>query len=61
MLELSDEEHHRILWSDKTMARDGKVVFYRARNERNDVITPMVQQGGSVQMLWGCVSYHACI
>jgi hypothetical protein len=38
---------------------NGETVFYRASQERSDVVAPWVQQGGASQMLWGCVSYYA--
>ncbi len=62
MLLKTDEELNLILWSDETMVKaypNGEAVFYRARKDRPDIVSPHVQQGGSGQMLWGCISYHA--
>jgi AraC-like DNA-binding protein len=60
MLLKSDEQLKRILWSDETMVKsypNGEAVFYRARKDLPDIVTPTVQQGGSGQMLWGCMSF----
>ena len=62
MLSRNDEELKRILWSDETMVKsypNGEMVFYRARTDQPDIVSPRVQQGGSGQMLWGCMSYYA--
>jgi len=62
MMLWTDEELNLILWTDETMVKaypNGEQVFYRALQNRSDIISPVVQQGGSGQMLWGCVSYHA--
>jgi transposase len=62
MLRKSDEELKRILWSDETMVKafpNGEVVFYRAISKRDDIVSPAVQQGGSGQMLWGCMSFYS--
>lgn len=62
MLTKSDDELRSILWSDETMVKaypNGEAVFYRSLEARNDVRAPRVQQGGTGQMLWGCVSFHA--
>ena len=62
MIQKSDAELNSILWTDETMVKafpNGKAVFFRANRNRSDIISPVVQQGGSGQMLWGCVSFHA--
>jgi transposase len=62
MLQLTDAEHNLILWSDETMVKaypNGEIIFYRSRRDRPDIVSPYVQQGGSGQMLWGCMSFHA--
>ena len=62
MLTRSDDELKRILWSDETMVKshpNGEWVFYRARRDQPDIVSPRVQQGGSGQMLWGCMSFYA--
>ena len=62
MLQRTEEQLRNILWSDETMVKaypNGEAVFYRSRRDRSDVVSPIVQQGGAGQMLWGCVSYHA--
>jgi hypothetical protein len=61
MLHRTDEELKRILWTDETMVKvfpNGEAVFYRSRQELPDIVTPIVQQGGAGQMLWGCMSFY---
>jgi hypothetical protein len=36
---------------------NGEAVFFRARGDRPDIVSPHVQQGGAGQMLWGCTSW----
>jgi hypothetical protein len=51
-----------IVFSDETVVKaypNGEITYYRAPTERTDVRSRRVQQGGSGQMLWGCVSFHA--
>jgi hypothetical protein len=58
MLTWDDEKLKRILWTDETMVKaflNGEVVFYRSRRDLPDIVSPSVQQGGSGQMLWGCI------
>jgi transposase len=62
MMQRSDEELKRILWTDETMVKafpNGETIFYRARKDLPDIVTPVVQQGGAGQMLWGCMSFYA--
>jgi transposase len=62
MLTKSDEYLKSIVFSDETMVKaypNGELIHYRAPNERLDTISRRVQQGGTGQMLWGCVSFHA--
>ena len=62
MLTWSDEKLKLILWSDETMVKaypNGEAVFYRAQTKLPHLVSPAVQQGGSGQMLWGCISYYA--
>jgi hypothetical protein len=62
MLQRSDDELKRILWTDETMVKaypNGEAVFYRARRDLPDIVTATVQQGGAGQMLWGCMSFYA--
>jgi transposase len=62
MLQKSDQYLHSILWSDETMVKacpNGETVFYRALQDRSDIVTLIVQQGGAGQMLWGCLSIGA--
>jgi transposase len=51
-----------MLWSDETMVKaypNGETVFYRALQDRSDIVTTVVQQGGTGHMLWGCLSIDA--
>ena len=60
MLTKDDDYLHSIVFSDETMVKaypNGEIVYYRAPTELPDVISRRVQQGGSGQMLWGCLSY----
>ncbi|MEY4861805.1 MAG: hypothetical protein RL059_1509 [Bacteroidota bacterium] len=62
MLSKSDEYLKSIVFSDETVVKaypNGEITYYRAPAERTDVRSRRVQQGGSGQMLWGCVSFHA--
>jgi hypothetical protein len=62
MLQKSDQYLLSILWSDETMVKaypNGETVFYRELQDRSDIVTPIVQQGGAGQMLWGCLSIGA--
>jgi transposase len=62
MLTKSDDYLKSIVFSDETMVKafpNGEITYYRASTERTDIISRRVQQGGSGQMLWGCVSFHA--
>jgi transposase len=65
MLALSDEKLRNIVWSDETTVKsfpNGEIVHYwgaAAADDRNDIVSPAVQQGGISVQFWGCMSFHA--
>lgn len=65
MLTWTDEMLRNILWSDETTVKaypNGEILFYRDNEmaeERFDLVSPAVQQGGISVQFWGCMSYHA--
>jgi len=62
LLTWDDARLERILFTDETMVKsypNGEFVFYRALKFLKNKVSPNVQQGGSGQMLWGCMSKWA--
>ena len=62
MLSKDDDYLRSIVFSDETMVKaypNGEITYYRSPTVLPDIISRRVQQGGSGQMLWGCLSWHA--
>jgi transposase len=65
MLTKGSEYFRKICWSDETTVKaypNGEITMYwdyEKAQERADIVSPHVQQGGLSLQFWGCMSYDA--